>query len=399
MTTFVPGNEEEVCDVVRWAGTQQEALAVSGSGSRAAFGHEVSASHGICLKELSGIRDYDARELVLTAGAGTPMTEIQAALAEQGQQLAFEPPDPRLLFGGPGPGTLGGVFLGNQSGPRRLHAGAARDHILGVRAVNGLGEMWKSGGKVIKNVTGYDLSKLVAGSWGTLSIITEITCKVLPAARADTLTVTVDTVTAAMALLTRIASSPLSPTGLAYVPHMPGAADATLNEIRGRCLLRFEGTQAGINERIAAATRLPGAAAQSRVLTGSESDSAWRALRDAGAVAASPVVLKLSLPPTRATAVADALAVRHLHAWYVDAGGAWFWIGVATEAAVELVQCLRDLLRPDGGSVVIMRAPAAIKAAAGVLTPHPPALGALTGRLKQSFDPLALFNPGRLYPA
>ena len=398
MTTFVPRDEKEVCEVVRWAAAQREALSVSGSGSRAGFGHEVNSTHGISLKELSGIRDYDPRELVLTAAAGTPLAEINAALTEHGQQLAFEPPDPSVLFGGAGAGTLGGVFLGNQSGPRRMHAGAARDHILGVRAVNGRGEMWKSGGKVIKNVTGYDLSKLLAGSWGTLSIVTEISCKVLPASGAATMGVAVDNVTPALALLTTIASSSLSPTGLAYVPQTPAAGDAFAAEIRGRCLLRFEGTEAGVNERIAGVSKLLGPAAKPCVWTGTESNALWRALRDAAPVAASPVLLKLSLPPTWAPAVADALAARQIHAWYLDTGGAWFWIGVESAAAVELVQALRDLLRPVGGSVVIMRAPAATKSAISVLTPQPPALAALTGRLKQSFDPLCLFNPGRLYP-
>lgn len=398
MSTFVPRNEEEVCEVVRWAAAQREALAVSGSGSRAGFGYEVNSNHGISLKEMSGIRDYDPRELVLTAAVGTPLAEIHAALTEHGQQLAFEPPDPSVLFGSAGAGTLGGVFLGNQSGPRRIHAGAARDHILGVRAVNGRGEMWKSGGKVIKNVTGYDLSKLLAGSWGTLSIITEISCKVLPASGASTVGVAVDNITTALALLIRIASSSLSPTGLAYVPQTPGAEDAFMADIRGHCLLRFEGTDSGVMERIAAASQLLNQAARPRVWAGNESNAIWRALRDAAPVAASPVVLKLSLPPTWAPAVADALAARQIYAWYLDTGGAWFWIGVESAAAVELVQALRDLLRPVGGSVVIMRAPAATKSAISVLTPQPPALAALTGRLKQSFDPLGLFNPGRLYP-
>jgi len=400
MTTFAPRNDEEVCEVVRWAASEQHPLSVSGGGSRAAFGHEVNTSHGISLRELSGIREYDARELVLTAGAGTPLAEIHDALAKQGQLLPFEPPDPTVLFGSVGTGTLGGVFMGNQCGPRRLHAGAARDHILGVRAINGRGEVWKSGGKVIKNVTGYDLSKLLAGSWGTLSVVTELTCKVLPApACVTTVGVIAHSVTAALALLTRIASGPYSPTGLAYVPETLNAAGTFRTDVRGRCLLRFEGTESGVNERVAVVSKALEPAVQSGVWTGAESAEIWRKLRDAAPVAACPVVLKLSLPPTAAPAVANALLARRLHDWYLDAGGAWYWIGVEPDIAVELVRALRELLRPVGGSVVIMRAPTVVKSSAGVLTPQLPAMAALTARLKQSFDPLALFNPGRLYPA
>lgn len=399
MATFLPRNEEEVCELVRWAAAGRETLAVTGSGSRGGFGHAMGTAHGISVSGLAGIRDYDPCELVLTAGPGTPLAEVQSALAAHGQHLAFEPPCPTALYGGETSGTLGGVFLGNQSGPRRFHAGAARDHILGLHAVNGRGEAWKTGGKVIKNVTGYDLSKLLAGSWGTLSIVTEITCKVLPAAaHGRTVAVPVADATSATALLTRAASGALGPTGLAYLPDTLQPMAGPMASARGQCLIRLEGTEAGVNERLAAMLVLLEPGARSQVWADAESILLWDAVRDAAPLSPCPVILKLSLPPAQAPAIAGVLAQHGIDAWYLDAAGAWLWLGTELEGAAELVRSLRAHLQPGGGAVVIMRAPEPLKSAVGVLTPPPAALAALLRRLKESFDPLHLFNPGRLYP-
>ncbi|MBI1732440.1 MAG: FAD-binding protein [Gammaproteobacteria bacterium] len=386
-------------EIVRWAASRNEALAVSGSDSRTAFGHAVNAPHSLSLSGLTGICDYDPRELVLTALAGTPLTKIESALAQQGQQLAFEPPCPRALFGSATPGTFGGVFLGNQSGPRRVQAGAARDHILGVRAVNGRGELWKSGGRVIKNVTGYDLSKLMAGSWGTLSVVTEITCKVLPVAPESlTLGVPAMDAAAALAVLSRLAGSALAPTGLAYVPHRVNDAPELPTAARAQCLIRFEASAAGIGGRVQALGALLEPGVHTCRWTGADSAALWRAIRDAVPVAGHPVIIRLSIPPALAAAVVGEVSAPCVRAWFMDAAGAWLWIGATAEGAVDLLRALRARVRPDGGSVVIMRAPEEIKTAAGVLTPPPPPLAALNRRLKESFDPLSLFNPGRLYP-
>lgn len=394
MDTFAPRSEEEVREVVGWAASARATLNVQGSGSRAGFGHGVQAHHRLGLAGLTGIHSYDARELVLTAAAGTSLAEIDATLAAEGQQLAFEPPDPAVLFGTGSGGTLGGVFLANQSGPRRVIAGAARDHLLGVRAVNGRGEIWKAGGKVIKNVTGYDLARLLAGSWGTLAVVTEITCKVLPAAPCTrTVAIPAANVTDAVAVLTRIAVSPLSATGLAYVP--PGCT--TFPEpIRGRCLARLEGGRAGVAERARAIRALPPSAGDTIDIEPAEADDCWRNLRDGVPVAGAAVVLKLSVPPAQTPALCHWLTARGVTAWYLDCGAAWIWIGLPEVGAQELIMALRDELH--GGSVMVMRAPDAIKQVVGVLSRQPDAMAALTRRIKHSFDPLSLFNPGRLYP-
>lgn len=393
MTTFRPTTEEEVAGVVRWAASAHEPLAMHGGGSRAGFGHAVSARHTICMTALTGIRAYDPRELVLTAAAGTPRAEIDDALAQHHQYLPFEPPCPRALFGTGTGGTFGGLFVANQSGPRRMQAGAARDFLLGVRAVNGRGEIWKAGGRVIKNVTGYDLARLLAGSWGTLSAVTELTCKVLPAPpSARTVAVPATDTAAAMALFDLIMASRLGPTALAWVPATcEGIADIW----RRRVLVRFEASAAGTDERVAALARLvPGAIP---VPAADDAAAMWRALRDADPVAAAEVVVKVSAPPARMAGLTRLVAERGVADWYLDCAGAWLWAGAPATPAPELVGALRAALQGDG-AVVIQRAPEAVKTAAGVLTPPPAPLAALLRRLRDAFDPLGLFNPGRLYP-
>jgi len=178
---LTPDNADQVLDAVKWAVSEATPLDVRGTGSKAGFGRPVQAGRVLDLSNLAGITDYDPGELVLTAGPATPMAEIEQALAEANQELAFEPMDLGTLYGlGEGGGTIGGVIAANLSGPRRIKAGAARDHFLGFQAVSGRGEVFKSGGKVMKNVTGFDLSKLMAGSFGTLAVMTRVSVKVLP---------------------------------------------------------------------------------------------------------------------------------------------------------------------------------------------------------------------------
>src|SRR3954463_14514390 len=181
MARFTPATVEELREAVATALAAEEPVEIVAGGSKRGLGRPLQTPHMLDLSRLSGIRDYAPSELVLTAGAATPFGEIERALTEAGQMLAFEPPDWRGLHGSESAEpTLGGVLACNLSGPRRLRAGAARDHFLGFRAVSGRAEIFKAGGKVVKNVTGYDLCKLMAGSYGTLAALEEVTVKVLP---------------------------------------------------------------------------------------------------------------------------------------------------------------------------------------------------------------------------
>ena len=172
MQAFYPETEAEAADVVRAALSENQAIQVSGSGSKQGWGRPVAADVDLHLSALQGIESYEPEELVLTAKAGTAMAEIERALAQKNQTLAFEPPDLGPLYGGgAGSGTLGGIIACNLSGPARIRSGAARDHVLGLDAIGGRGEMFHSGGRVVKNVTGFDLSKVMAGSFGTLGLL------------------------------------------------------------------------------------------------------------------------------------------------------------------------------------------------------------------------------------
>ncbi|MDX1581734.1 MAG: FAD-binding protein, partial [Alphaproteobacteria bacterium] len=177
-----PDSEDRLAEVISWAAGEDQPLEVIGLGTKRALGHEVEADYTLDLSAFSGIRQYEPAELVMTLGPATPLLEVQKLLHDNQQMLAFEPPNAgRLLQGQSLPGSIGGVVGCGLSGPRRFRAGAVRDHVLGIRGVTGRGEVFKSGGKVVKNVTGYDLSKVLTGSYGTLAALTEVTLKVLPA--------------------------------------------------------------------------------------------------------------------------------------------------------------------------------------------------------------------------
>src|SRR5690606_23108474 len=250
---------QEVLNIVRWAAAEETPLEILGHGSKRGIGRPVQTEHVLDLSQLSGITLYEPEELVLSAKAGTPISEIEGLLAEHNQQFAFEPMDYGPLLGGEsGHGTIGGVLCANLSGPRRIKAGAARDHVLGVYAVSGRGEAFKSGGRVVKNVTGYDLSKGLAGSWGTLAVVTDVTFKVLPAAETEkTLVLSgLDDARAAAAMSEAMGSS-AEVSGAAHLPE--GVAGRFLSGAlagAARTVLRVEGVAPSVDYRIDLLTRL-----------------------------------------------------------------------------------------------------------------------------------------------
>src|SRR5215813_14345118 len=218
--TLKPRDARDVEDAIQWALANEKALEVIGHGSKRAIGRPAQTDLTMDLSGLSGVTLYEPEELVLTAKAGTPLHEIEALTAASGQMLAFEPMDYGPVLGGPpARGTIGGTVAANVAGPRRIKAGAARDHVLGFAAVSGRGETFKSGGRVVKNVTGYDLSKLMAGSWGTLAAMTEVTVKVLPRPeREETLLIPGLSETDAVAAMNAALGAPAEVSGAAHLP-------------------------------------------------------------------------------------------------------------------------------------------------------------------------------------
>ena len=395
--TIAPGDERAVADAIAAAHRLGRPLAVWGNATKAAFGRPVQAAASLSLRGLSGITLYSPAELVIAARAGTPVAEMEAALAAKGQHLIAEPPDLTALLGpGDGAPTIGGAVACNLSGPRRIALGAMRDHLLGVRAVNGAGEVITSGGRVLKNVTGLDLCKLLAGSRGTLAVLTEVTLKVLPAPE-RTATVMLRGLAAepAVAALSAGLGSPYGVTGAAHLP-AEAAARAGLGEA-GATLLRIEEFADFIPYRTGRLGEALAAYGSCEVIDHAASLTLWRAVRDAVPLGAAPddAVWRVSVRPSAGPGVVAALARAFDAKLFMDWGGGLIWAaGPADEAAHAAVA---TAAREAGGTFWLMRADAGFRAAVAGLPEESAALAGLTRRIKAAFDPQGILNPGRVF--
>lgn len=397
MTIITPANADDVLAAVQWAASQDAPVEIVGHGSKRGIGRPVQAEHTLDLSALTGVTLYEPEELVLSARAGTPVSEIEALLDANRQQLAFEPMDYGPLLGGaPGKGTIGGVLAANLSGPRRLKAGAARDHVLGISAVSGRGEAFKSGGRVVKNVTGYDLSKAMAGSWGTLAVVTEVTFKVLPAPEAEVtfLLRGLDEAQAAAAMALAMGSS-AEVSGAAHLPE--GMSTPTLRGLLGpgpKTLFRLEGFGPSVAYRFDLLHRLLGE--QGAVERIDASHTVWHEIRDAKPFAddTERPVWRVSMAPTQAHRMVADLRLHAGASAFYDWQGGLVWLRMEAEPEAEGLRAL--IAHFGGGHATLVRAPHAVRAAAQVFQPEEPALGALSLRLKEQFDPKGILNPGRM---
>ncbi|MDW6025163.1 glycolate oxidase subunit GlcE [Mesorhizobium sp. BAC0120] len=403
MTTFTPSTSAELLSAVEWAAAEEQPFEILGRGSKRAIGRPVQAAHTLDLSRLTGVTLYEPEELVLSARAGTPLAEIEAMLADKNQELAFEPIDFGPLLGSEHgregkTGTIGGVLAANLSGPRRIKAGAARDHILGVHAVSGRGEAFKSGGRVVKNVTGYDLSKGLAGSWGTLAVVSDLTFKVLPAAETET-TVAVRGLTdedAVRAMALAMGSS-AEVSGAAHLPYMIAArlAGGVLGN-EAATLLRVEGFGPSVMARVAHLRQLLGAAGPIEEIDREVSRAIWRDLRDAIPFAdgTNTSVWRVSMQPSEGHKMVYALRMEAACEAFYDWQGGLVWLKMDADAEADTV---RRLVRVHGGGhALLVRAAPDVRAALPVFEPQPPALAALSARLKEQFDPKGILNPGRM---
>ena len=375
-------------------------MEVIAGGSKRGLGRPMQTPRTLDLSGIAGIRSYQPNELVLTAGAATPLDEIAEALAEARQMLAFEPPDWRkLLSTADSRPTLGGALACNLSGPRRIKAGAARDHLLGFRAVSGRGEIFKSGGRVVKNVTGYDLSKLMVGSYGTLAALEEVTVKVLPRPEriATVVLCGLDPAAAVRAMRHALASAH-DVSAAAYLP--AGSVPAPMAMV-GIAALRLEGPEPSVAYRRGRLLAELGADCESAVLDGAASVAFWRAVRDAEpfAAPADRAVWRVSAAPSRGAEIGEAIA-RHLDAlWYLDWGGGLVWVAVrgAEDGGAAVIRAaIRGADGHGTGHATLIRGAAALRRAVPVFESQPPALAALAARVKDSFDPRHILNPGRM---
>ncbi len=382
-------SESEIVDFVRVARAGRAPFEIVAAGTRRGAGKPMfDQKTGGELPVLdvfgvAGIVDYQPEELIITARPGTPLAELKAVLAQKNQCLGFDPVDWIVLGGAHG--TLGGAVSTDASGSGRLRHGAARDSLLGFRAVNGLGETFRGGAKVVKNVTGFDLPKLVCGAFGTLMVLSEVTFRVYPKPLARATLMLRDLPPkAGFAALRAIWKSALEPSGLAYVPgsaNFPG-----LDGIgQGAALIRFEAAEKPLSEKLAAARLLVGEAEEIE-----QGEAVFTRIGEGTLFRDCDLeVWRVTIPPAEAARIAAAL---NAPLWLGDWAGGLLWIGAQPEEAPRI----RALALEAGGHAMLLRAPAARRAALGLYAPQAPALAALSSAVRAAFDPLGLFNPGRL---
>lgn len=401
---FKPETPEQVCDAVAWAVSEETPLEIVCGGSKRAMGRPTNIENSLDVSALRGITLYEAEELVLSAGPGTLMSDIEETLAAAHQQLAFEPPDLGPLLGREaGAGTLGGVIACNLSGPRRLKSGAARDHFLGFSAVSGRGEVFKSGGRVVKNVTGYDLSKLMCGSWGTLGVMTSLTVKVLPVAEA-TRTVLILGLDAAGAgaAMTAAMRSPYEVSGAAYLPQaLAAGSGASYVASAGASVtaIRVEGPKPSVEYRCDALRTLFASMGETEELHRHNSAGFWREVRDVAPFAApgdSRCVWRLSVPPKVGAAIMQRLVAAIGGDAMLDWAGGLIWF--ATDSSEDAGHAaVRSEIAATGGHATLIRAPEPVRAAVPVFHPPAPGIERLSRSVKENFDPRGILNPGRMY--
>lgn len=370
-----PTTESELAEAVRSA---TGPLRIAGGGTRP-VGNPV-AGEVLSTAGLSGITLYEPGALTIVAAAGTPLDEISAALASENQRLPFEPMDHRRVMGTSGTPTIGGVVAANVSGSRRIQAGACRDSLIGVRFVDGAGTVIKNGGRVMKNVTGYDLVKLMAGSHGTLGVLSEVAFKVLPATPyIGTLIIEGLDVGQAVAAMSDALKSPFEVSGAAYLPEKSAATSRTV--------LRVEGFEVQVTHRTRELSRLLDGRGALRLETDPKACAAlWQSVRDVEPLAeVTGDLWRISVKPSDSVEVASRLAGHDL---LVDWGGGLVW------AVVPEGTDLRATLDGVGGHATLVRAEAQTRKALGTFHPEAAPVAALSRGLREKFDPRGILNPG-----
>jgi glycolate dehydrogenase FAD-binding subunit len=402
---FKPRDAADVEQAIQWALAGGKTLEIVGRGTKRAIGRAAQWDATLDLSALSGVTLYEPEELVLSAKAGTPLAEIEALVAASRQELAFEPMDYAIVLGAAARsgGSMGGVLAANLSGPRRIKAGAARDHFLGVTAVSGRGETFKSGGRVVKNVTGYDICKLMAGSWGTLAVMTAVTIKTLPRAETETtvLVLKLDDATARK-VMTAATGSFADVTAAAHLPAVVAARISEAAPARAAVTaFRLEGVAPSVAERKSVLENLLAPFGTLGALDEASSRALWRAVRDVTPFAAHGAsgnhdVWRISTAPTQGPEVGRALMDQTDAELIYDWAGGLIWAALPASDNARAPQ-VRAAVAAAGGHATLIRAPAAVRASVEVFAPETPPLAALTARVRQSFDPRGVLNPGRMW--
>jgi len=372
-----PDSADALAAVIADAARDGTKLRLRGGGSKDAIGAPTPDARIVDMRGFAGVVDYDPPELVLTVKAGTPLAEVQALVADKGQMLAFDPFDHGAMLGGmDGDATIGGIVAAGVAGPTRVSRGATRDHLLGFEGVSGRGERFVAGAKVVKNVTGYDLPKLVTGSWGRLVAITELTLKVLPAPRMRlTLGAAGLDPVAAIAAIARAMGSAAEVSAAAHLPNWKGAS---------LTVIRLDGFPSSVEARAAIVARLLEGIAP---LADEEASALWPAVATASSLPAGAPLWRIIAPATRMPALIASLGGDD---WLMDWAGGLLWLASAGDP-----QAIRAAAAQAGGHAMVVRADAAMRAAVPALHPQSTPLAALEERVRRAFDPAGVFETGR----
>ena len=394
---------KDVEQAVREAVASEQPLEIIGHGSKRLIGQPMATNAVLDLSALSSVTSYEPNELIVTVQAGAPLADVQSLIDSKNQQFAFEPVNTAALLGTPELGTIGGMIGAGLAGPRRIKAGGARDHLLGANAVSGFGDSFKAGGKVVKNVTGYDLCKLLAGSWGTLAVMTEVTLKVMPRPESERTLVLrgLDAIVANRAM-TAALGSPFDVSGAAHLPNSALRSEACgLGAGReALTLLRLEGITVSAAHRAAALAEVLAPFGSAQILDDAASAQAWSSIRDvipfaaSGALGGSPV-WRIVCPPATGGALGEQLARDTGGEVIYDWGGGLIWAALPStpDAQAGLV---RQRVEAAFGHATLIRAPEQVRRNVDVFHPQPGGLADLSERVRLSFDPKTILNRGRL---
>ena len=406
MDTLKVRDAKDVEQVVRAALASEQPLEIIGHGSKRLIGQPMATNALLDLSALNAVTAYEPNELIITVQAGAPLADVQSLIDSKNQQFAFEPVNTSQLLGTPDTGTIGGMIGAGLAGPRRIKAGGARDHLLGAHAVSGFGDSFKAGGRVVKNVTGYDLCKLLAGSWGTLAVMTEVTLKVMPRPESErTLMLRgLDDITANRAM-TAALGSPFDVSGAAHV------ADSTVRTGAGALtdlgspreavtLLRLEGITASAVHRAAALAAVLAPFGMAEILEDAASAAAWRSVRDVQPFAANGslgerLVWRIVCPPASGGALGERLSRDSGGDVIYDWGGGLIWAALPPRPDAQAA-LVRQRVNAVGGHATLIRAPAQVRRDVDVFHPQQDGLAALGERVRLSFDPKNILNRGRL---
>lgn len=372
---LIPNIELELSDIISRAAAPFE---VMGTGTKQGMGRKVSDLQQLSVQNFSSVLAYEPEELILDIGAGALLSDVEKLVDSKQQYLAFEPPDLSKLLESKHSGTMGGLLACNLSGPRRIKAGAARDHVLGLSAISGRGEIFKAGARVVKNVTGYDVPKLMAGSYGTLAVFTSVIFKVLPKPETEE-TIILRGLDEAAAV-TQMSSAMQSSCEVSGAAHIPDVGT----------FLRLEGVAPSVVYRRNKLLQLLGGT--SDLLIAGNSAKQWRIIRDVIPFADDQqrAVWRLSVTPSLAPSIIAKLKAQMDLRYYFDWAGGLIWLDTPQDAALIIRSAIGN------GHATLIRGPDEMRMRIDVFQPQAKALAALSARVKQSFDPKGLFNPGRM---